>query len=262
MKNQDNPESKKEGLDHDARHSNGYESQLNEWVNREKASIQLANLIGQLWYDKSIELIIFRRPLVDRRASQILNFHEYARNVVGKPITIHDSLFLATELTKLELPPSWIDIGRLSSEWITEKEDYKNSASDFLKDKLKDLLAVDHDYLKPKDVALFGFGRVGRLIAREIIAQAGKGQQLRLRAIITRSNSDKDIIKRAELLRVDSVHGFFPGTVIEDLENIISKAIKVVKQPVTKSRTGTIMVPTGQPLSETRIDDTNWQRGP
>ncbi|HHZ65891.1 MAG TPA: glyceraldehyde-3-phosphate dehydrogenase [Flavobacteriales bacterium] len=219
MKNQDNPDSKKVGLGQEAQHSNGYESQLSEWVNREKASVLLANLVGQLWYDKSIEVIIFRRPLVDRRASQILNFHEYARNVVGKPITIHDSLFLASELTKLALPPSWIDIGRLSAEWITEKEDYENNATNFLKDKLKDLLAVDHDYLKPKDVALFGFGRVGRLVAREIIAQAGKGQQLRLRAIITRSNTDKDIIKRAELLRVDSVHGFFPGTVIEDLEN-------------------------------------------
>jgi len=219
MKNQDYPDSKKVGLDQEAQHSNGYESQLSEWVNREKASVLLANLVGQLWYDKSIEVIIFRRPLVDRRASQILNFHEYARNVVGKPITIHDSLFLTSELTKLALPPSWIDIGRLSAEWITEKEDYENNATNFLKDKLKDLLAVDHDYLKPKDVALFGFGRVGRLVAREIIAQAGKGQQLRLRAIITRSNTDKDIIKRAELLRVDSVHGFFPGTVIEDLEN-------------------------------------------
>ncbi|PCH98590.1 MAG: hypothetical protein COB85_01355, partial [Bacteroidetes bacterium] len=109
MKNQDNPDSKTEGLDQGTRHSNGYESQLSDWVNREKASVLLANLVGQLWFDKSIELIIFRRPLVDRRASQILNFHEYARNVVRKPITIHDSLFLATELVNLNLPPSWID---------------------------------------------------------------------------------------------------------------------------------------------------------
>ena len=66
---------------------------------------------------------------------------------------------------------------------------------------------------------LFGFGRIGRLAAREIISQAGKGEQLRLRAIVTRGNSDIDIIKRADLLRTDSVHGNFPGTVIEDLEN-------------------------------------------
>ena len=53
----------------------------------------------------------------------------------------------------------------------------------------------------------------------ELIKQAGKGQQLRLRAIVTRGSSDADIIKRASLLRNDSVHGAFKGTVIEDLPN-------------------------------------------
>jgi glyceraldehyde 3-phosphate dehydrogenase len=56
------------------------------------------------------------------------------------------------------------------------------------------------------------------LAARELIKQAGKGQQLRLRAIVTRSSKDADIIKRASLLRNDSVHGAFKGSVIEDLD--------------------------------------------
>jgi len=212
------PQSQREDIEVETK-PNGYESQLSEWIDKEKACIELVNLIGQLLYDKSIELIIFRRPLIDRRASQILNFHEYARNVVKAHITVHDSLLLTRELVKMDLAPAWIDIGRLAAEWLTEKKDYNNIPADFLNDKLKDMVAADNDYIKPKNVALFGFGRVGRLIARELIAQSGKGQQLRLRAIVTRSNSDKDIIKRAELLRVDSVHGYFPGTVIEDLEN-------------------------------------------
>ena len=72
--------------------------------------------------------------------------------------------------------------------------------------------------MTPKDVVLFGFGRIGRLAAREIIAQAGKGEQLRLRAIVTRNYSDADLTKRADLLRTDSVHGPFPGTIVEDFE--------------------------------------------
>jgi glyceraldehyde 3-phosphate dehydrogenase len=48
--------------------------------------------------------------------------------------------------------------------------------------------------------------------------QAGKGEQLRLRAIVTRSYSDEDLIKRADLLRNDSVHGPFLGTITEDFE--------------------------------------------
>ena len=199
--------------------SNGYEAKLKDWVDREKSAIELVKLVGELWYDKSVELVIFRRPLFDRRASQILNFHEYARHVVKEHITVHDSITIARELSTMDLAPSWIDIGKLGSEWLIEKADFNENIGDFLNNKLAHMVEADNDYLTPKDVALFGFGRVGRLIAREIIAQAGKGQQLRLRAIITRTISDEDIIKRAELLRVDSVHGYFPGTVMEDLEN-------------------------------------------
>ena len=57
------------------------------------------------------------------------------------------------------------------------------------------------------------------MVARELIAQEGSGNQLRLRAIVTRSNKESDITKRASLLRTDSVHGKFPGSVLEDVEN-------------------------------------------
>jgi glyceraldehyde 3-phosphate dehydrogenase len=56
------------------------------------------------------------------------------------------------------------------------------------------------------------------LAARELISQSAKGDQLRLRAIVTRSNSDLDIYKRADLLRTDSIHGPFPGTIEADVE--------------------------------------------
>mgnify|MGYP006165884665 FL=1 len=68
-------------------------------------------------------------------------------------------------------------------------------------------------------VAINGFGRIGRIAARELIVQAGKGEQLRLRAIVTRSYSDEELTKRAELLRTDSIHGPFNGTIVEDHEN-------------------------------------------
>ena len=197
---------------------NGYEAELSKWIDKEKAAIELVKIIGHLFYDKSVELVIFRNRLVDRRASQILIFHEYARNIVKQPVTVHDSLLLAKEISNLDLPPAWIDIGRLGAEWLKEGNDF-NSAAEFINDKLAEIVGRDKNYLKPKDVVLYGFGRIGRLIARELIVQSGQGRQLRLRAIVTRNNSDKDIIKRAALLRTDSVHGQFPGTVIEDMEN-------------------------------------------
>lgn len=194
-----------------------YQSQLNDWIKHEKAAIELINVIGKLWFEKSIELILFRNQLFDRSSSEIMNLHLYAKNIVKKPITVDDTFELAKEILSSQVGAGRIDIGKLAFEWIQEGSGFKSKA-DFINIKLKDLINSTQT-ITPKDVVLYGFGRIGRLAARELIAQAGKGEQLRLRAIVTRGSSDEEIVKRADLLRQDSVHGPFPGTVIEDLVN-------------------------------------------
>lgn len=194
-----------------------YQEQLNDWINHEKAAIDLINAVGKLWFEKSIELILFRNQLVDRSASEIMSLHLYAKNIVKKPITVNDTVALAIEILNSNFGPARIDIGKLAFEWHQESANYKSKA-DFINDKLKFLIGTENSIM-PKDVVLYGFGRIGRLAARELITLAGKGEQLRLRAIVTRGNSSEEIVKRADLLRTDSVHGTFPGTVIEDLEN-------------------------------------------
>lgn len=196
----------------------GYEKELNAHVKRERAAVVLAGKTGELLYDKGIELVLFRNHLLDVTISEILNLHEYAKKVVNKPIDIFTTSELAEELYKMNIAPAKLDIGKLASEWLAEQTKYDSKAA-FLADKLKGFDATSNEEIEPRDVVLYGFGRIGRLAARELIKQAGKGQQLRLRAIVTRGNSDKDIIKRASLLRNDSVHGAFKGSVQEDLEN-------------------------------------------
>lgn len=193
-----------------------YEAELKDWIEHEKAAISLISSIGKLWFEKSVELILFRNQLVDRSASQILNLHLYSKDIVKKPISIMESVQLADGICQLDICPSRIDIGKLAFEWQQEIKEYPK-AVDFLKNKLKDFIGKKHT-ITPKDVVLFGFGRIGRIAARELTAQAGKGEQLRLRAIVTRGNSTEEIIKRADLLRTDSVHGPFPGTIVENLE--------------------------------------------
>ncbi|MFM9027073.1 MAG: glyceraldehyde 3-phosphate dehydrogenase NAD-binding domain-containing protein, partial [Bacteroidota bacterium] len=195
-----------------------YEHGLADWIEMEKSAINLIQMTGTLWFDRSVELVLFRNQLVDRSASEILNLHQYSKEIVKKSISIHDTVALAEQLLKMDLAPSRIDIGRLNFEWTTERNNYKNIA-DFANDKLNGFIGKEKKSIIPRDVVLYGFGRIGRLVARELIAQAGKGEQLRLRAVVTRSNSAEDLSKRADLLRNDSVHGSFPGTVIEDAEN-------------------------------------------
>ncbi|MFN6378511.1 MAG: glyceraldehyde-3-phosphate dehydrogenase [Flavobacteriales bacterium] len=195
-----------------------YSNELQVYVNQERAAVDLANSVGKLLFDKSIELVLFRNHLADTSVTEILRLHKYAAEVVGKPISVFDTADLAKELYEMELAPAKIDIGKLASEWLGARDHYK-SHREFLSDKLGNFMIDAGNEIEPRDVVLYGFGRIGRLAARELIKQAGKGQQLRLRAIVTRENDELSLKKRAALFENDSVHGRFKGTVDIDYEN-------------------------------------------
>ncbi|GAA3625363.1 glyceraldehyde-3-phosphate dehydrogenase [Flavivirga jejuensis] len=194
-----------------------YENELAFQADRRRATVEFIKIISDLWYDKSIELVIFRNQLIDRNVSQILNLHEYAGKFVQKPISIFDSVEIAQAIKTLDIPPAKLDIGKLTYEFHLEDNKHSNATA-FVAAKLKS--ASKNGDIFPKDVVLYGFGRIGRLVARELMTRTGKGSQLRLRAIVTRGAIDEKILeKRASLLRNDSVHGDFSGTVSVDIKN-------------------------------------------
>ena len=194
-----------------------YEKELSFQADRRRAAVEFIKIISDLWYDKSIEIVLFRNQLIDRTVSEILNLHEYAGEFVGKPISVFDSVEIAREMLYMDLPPSKLDIGKLTFEFHLEDDKY-NDVKAFVIDKLK--YAKDYHNIKPKDVVLYGFGRIGRLLARELMFKTGIGSQLRLRAIVTRDKNDAVTLeKRASLLRYDSIHGDFHGSVVADHEN-------------------------------------------
>jgi len=193
-----------------------YESELAFQADRRRATVEFIKIVSDLWYDKSIELVIFRNQLIDRNVSQILNLHEYAGEFVQKPISVFDSVEIAQAIKTLDVPPAKLDIGKLTYEYHLEEKKYSNAMA-FVANKLKE--ANNNEVITPKDVVLYGFGRIGRLVARELMTRTGKGSQLRLRAIVTRGKIDEVVLeKRAALLRNDSVHGEFLGTVAIDVE--------------------------------------------
>ena len=193
-----------------------YDKQLNDWVNKEKSGVDLLNFVGTLMYDKGIELVLFRKHILEIGVSELMNYFSYANNIVGRENNVETATLLASEMLKMDLAASKIDIGLLTAEYIEENA---NNANVFLSEKLSHIVGSTENTNRAKDVILFGFGRIGRLAARELIKQAGKGQQLRLKAIVVRKLTDAQIIKRADLLRNDSVHGSFKGVIDVDLEN-------------------------------------------
>ena len=193
-----------------------YDKQLNDWVNKEKSGVDLLNFVGTLMYDKGIELVLFRKHILEIGVSELMNYFSYANNIVGRENNVETATLLASEMLKMDLAASKIDIGLLTAEYIEENA---TNANVFLSEKLSHIVGSTENVNRAKDVILFGFGRIGRLAARELIKQAGKGQQLRLKAIVVRKLTDAQIIKRADLLRNDSVHGSFKGVIDVDLEN-------------------------------------------
>lgn len=182
---------------------------------KNKAAAEFINVASDLWYENSIELILFRQQVIDRGVSEILNLLDYARKFVEKPINIHEILEMAKALQSLNLPMARLDIGKLTYECFEEKE--LNNKKEFIQKKLSGI--EKSKKISPKDVVLYGFGRIGRLVAREIATRTGKGSQLRLRAIVVRGElTPENLEKRAALLRNDSVHGNFSGTVIVDVD--------------------------------------------
>lgn len=211
-----------------------YLSELEHWIKQERQASNLINTCNRLWLASSTELVLFRKPLHNVTCSQVLSHHQYASEVSGLPITVEDTLSLSRSIASLDIAPSRIDLGRLATEWHRERHDFE-SVDAFVSNKLANHIGHNRIALIPKDVVLFGFGRIGRLVARLLVSQTGKGEQLRLRAIVLRNCSGGDLSKRADLLRYDSVHGPFAGTIVEDPDRnaliINGQTVKMIEAP-------------------------------
>lgn len=74
-----------------------------------------------------------------------------------------------------------------------------------------------------KDVVLYGFGRIGRILPRELCSDPALKVQLTLRAVVTRDTINLNMLqKRASLLAKDSIHGSFKGRIdIDEQSNIL-----------------------------------------
>ncbi|NND12314.1 MAG: glyceraldehyde-3-phosphate dehydrogenase, partial [Flavobacteriaceae bacterium] len=128
-----------------------YEKELAFQADRRRATVEFIKTVSDLWYDKSIELVLFRNQLIDRNVSEILNLHEYAIKFVQKPISIFDSVEIAQAILSLDIPPAKLDIGKLTYEYHLEDTKYSNAKA-FVIDKLRD--ANNFESIKPKDVVL------------------------------------------------------------------------------------------------------------
>ncbi|MEU4985325.1 glyceraldehyde-3-phosphate dehydrogenase [Streptomyces sp. NPDC021969] len=204
------------------------------WKHREETAESMIPMIGKLHREQDVTILLHSRSLVNKSVVSILKTHRFARQIAGAELSVTETMPFLRALTALDLGPSQIDIGMLAATYRTD--DRGLSVEEFTAEAVAGATGANKiDRREGRDVVLYGFGRIGRLVARLLIEKAGSGNGLRLRAIVVRGGGERaaeDIVKRASLLRRDSVHGQFQGTITVDEDNSTilanGNAIKVI----------------------------------
>jgi glyceraldehyde 3-phosphate dehydrogenase len=193
---------------------------LGEWIDREALAEAMIPLIGQLYRNNNVVTSIYGRGLINRSVIDILKAHRFARHRLDgeSELSVHDTFPILKTMSELKLGAASVDLGKMVAKFKAEANG--RSIEQFTKDALADVAGKQNGSGREgTDVVLYGFGRIGRLLARILIEKTGGGDGLRLRAIVVRKGASNDLVKRASLLRRDSVHGPFDGTITIDEEN-------------------------------------------
>ncbi len=194
---------------------------LKEWQCQEACAERMLPVIGSLYRDKNVVITVYGRSLVHSTAIDILKAHRFARHALDNELSVADSWPLLEAIGRLELAPARIDLGKLTYRFCTggggaSADSYVRTALAGVNTGVVPILS------EPQDIVLYGFGRIGRLLARILIEKAGSGEKFRLKAAVVRKGTADDLSKRASLLRRDSVHGPFNGIItIDEEENAI-----------------------------------------
>ncbi len=198
---------------------------LSDWQRRHQNAEDLVPIVGRLYRERGVILTIFGHSLVNKSPLEIVETHRVARALIDMPLTLDETHPIVRALAELNLAPARIDVGNLYTHLVARQESTGADVdvAEFVAQELAEICTGKSSIRnRPQDVVLYGFGRIGRLLARILAGKTGDGEALRLRAIVVRKGAANDLAKRASLLRRDSVHGTFAGAItIDEEENAL-----------------------------------------
>ena len=203
-----------------------------DWKQREALAEGMIPVIGKLYREHNVSTYMYGNNMVNKSVTDLMKAHRFVRQVEMNELSEFDTAPMLDAIAKLQLGPAHLDLGKMVVRY--QQDGNGRSIEAFVNDELANIIGSDIKPLpEPQDVVLYGFGRIGRLVARILIDKAGGGDVLRLRAIVIRKGKlDNDLEKRAALLRRDSVHGSFKGTirVLSDSNTLVvnGNPIKVI----------------------------------
>ncbi|MDE0981476.1 MAG: glyceraldehyde-3-phosphate dehydrogenase [Gammaproteobacteria bacterium] len=191
-----------------------------DWKQREALVQEMIPVIGRLFTQRNVGMYIYGRPLHNRSVTFIMKAHRFVRQIERNEMSEFESHPVLMALAKLDLWHVQIDLGKLTVRFMEHQEDKGGAAQDvdeFVRGELAYLDGVNEKPIKKcQHVVLYGFGRIGRLMARLLIERTSTAEIMQLKAIVVRPGGEGDLQKRASLFMNDSVHGAFQGTLRVD----------------------------------------------
>jgi glyceraldehyde 3-phosphate dehydrogenase len=193
-----------------------------QWNDSEATATKMLPVLNDLRLERGVLIHLYGRSVAKVSAVDILKVHRHARLILGHELTVQDTYPVLQAVGGLDLGPCRLDLGKLTVKYLAQKNEFA-SVYEFVGRELASVATGRHPVLdKPQDVVLYGFGRIGRLLARILVDKTGRGDKIRVHAAVVRKQMENDLKKRAALFRLDSVHGPFPGTtMIDEEENAI-----------------------------------------
>ena len=173
--------------------ANLYQDHLTTRKNQEAQAVQLLVELNTL-ANKGVNVLFFGNRIALNLVDIIAHHDKNALNIA-------DTLAFATALNDQNLSHTTVDLGQALKSG--------KQADSF----------TSGDEVPATDVVLYGFGRIGRILARLLMSRPASDKGLQLKAIVVRPAGEADLEKRASLLERDSVHGWIDGSVVVDKAN-------------------------------------------
>lgn len=193
------------------------DAQLQLWNSKQELAERMIPLIGRLYRENDVVMSVHGRSLIGRSPIDIIRAHSFARKIDDVELSLEDTSAIVETVDRIQPGPLSLDLALLANGF---RASGRTDLEAYLRSELATAIGAAPGH--GTDVVLYGFGRIGRLLARIIIDHSGSGNGLNLRAIVVRRSGENDLRKRANLLRRDSVHGPFNGTIkVDEAENAI-----------------------------------------
>lgn len=149
-----------------------------DWKWREGLAELMVPIVGRL-YRHGVHIMIYGQSLVNKSPIDIMHAHRFVRQIEANELSELETYPLLERLSKMDLPDCEVDIGELAMRcsFFKDLQNNPNSIDGYLEEQVISEIKPSNRPEQPKDIVLYGFGRIGRLMARMLAQTTGPGDR-------------------------------------------------------------------------------------